>query len=333
MVLFSRGFDKVAYSDFNVLFQHSLRSIKGPLEDIDLLMFLTVYLRSGLARYFLFHTSASWGSERDQVHLSEVLQVPFPLPGNEFVTPDAQQIISDVVDRIGKVREKLQALKRKLKKTAGNNSLFNDINIDVTEEWNCERKNLTDTSKNELDQLIYRYFGLTEQEIMLVEDTIHVFEPSSTPTTWRTPKTVTLDRIEHSTVKPYADQGLKAYADTITETLNKWAQSEGSAYRVFAEGGTDDQTGLAMVTLNSSRSEETYQQKAISENLAKVLKEFYENAAQRRGTLLYERDILLFQGDQIHIIRPDILLNWTRTAALNDAGRIYGEITLADRED
>ncbi len=332
MVLFSRGFDKVAYSDFNVLFQHSLRSIKGPIEDIDLLIFLTVYLRSSLARYFLFHTSASWGSERNQVHLSEVLQIPFPLPSSEFVTPDAQYVISDVVNRIGKVKEKLQALKRKLKKAAGDSSLFNDLNIDITEEWNRECKNLTDASENELDQLIYRYFGLTEQEIMLVEDTIHVFEPSSTPTSWRSSKTVTLDRIEHSTVQPYADHGLKVYADTLTATLNKWAQTEGSAYRVFAEGDIEDQTGLVMVTLNISRSEEAYQQKAISGYLAKVMKAFYENAVKRRGALLYERDIFLFQGDKIHIVRPNILLNWTRTAALNDAARIYGEIALAYRE-
>ena len=40
MVLFSRGFDKVAFSNFDVLFQHSLRSIKGPIEDADKLMFL-----------------------------------------------------------------------------------------------------------------------------------------------------------------------------------------------------------------------------------------------------------------------------------------------------
>ncbi|MBI4596332.1 MAG: hypothetical protein HY730_08160 [Candidatus Tectomicrobia bacterium] len=47
-----------------------------------------------------------------------------------------------------------------------------------------------------------------------------------------------------------AGKGLKPYADTLTTTLNKWAQAEASTYRVFAEGGIDDQTGLAMVTLN-----------------------------------------------------------------------------------
>lgn len=332
MVLFSRGFDKVAYSDFNVLFQHSLRSIKGPIEDVDLLMFLAAYLRSNLAKYFLFHTSANWGSERDQVHLKEVLRVPFPLPGSEFVPPDAQGIIKDVAKKIRGVRGKLQELQRKLTRAAEKKSLFSDISTDITKEWSRERKKFIDERQDDFNKLIYRYFGLTEQEIILVKDTIHVFEPSSTPTSWRSPQTVTLDHVEHSSVKPYADQGLQAYADTLTATLNKWALTEGSAYRVFAEGGMEDRTGLAMVTLTVSHAEEAYRQKAISGYLSGVMKIFYMGAARKRGALLYERDILFFQRDKIHIIRPNILFNWTRTAALNDAVRIYGEIALANRE-
>ncbi|MDP2786217.1 MAG: N-6 DNA methylase [Sulfurimicrobium sp.] len=334
LVLVSKGFGKVAYCDFDVLFEDALRAITGPYKDADLLIFLTAYLRSNLARYFLFHTSANWGTERDQVHLGELLRIPFPLPEDAFISPQASHIVKQVVQKVGQARNGLKERLKKLLEDGAKRSLFDDTKEeDVTKKWICERKKCVAKLQSELDLLIYNYFGLTEQEIMLVEDTIHVFEPSSTPTTWRTPKTVTLDHIKDSTVKPYADQGLKAYADTLTETLNKWAEVEGSAHRLIAKGGMDDQTGLAMVTLNISRSEETYQKKAITANLAKILKEFYGNVAQRRGTLLYERDILLFQGDQIHIIRPDILLNWTRTAALNDAARIYGEIALAGRED
>jgi len=180
--------------------------------------------------------------------------------------------------------------------------------------------------------LIYRYFGLTDQEITLIKDTIRVFEPSSTPTTRWSPKTVTLNPVHDTTVEPYASQGLSAYADTLTKTLNTWAKTEGSHYRVCAEGGTDDQIGLAMVTLTLSSFETAYHRKTLSQDLIKVLKEFHEHASRQRGTLHYERDILFFQGDRIHIVRPNILVNWTRTAALNDAARIYGEIVLADKE-
>ena len=105
-VLVSQGFGKVGYCDFDVLFQHSLQSITGPTEDRELLMFLAAFLRSGLARYFLFHTSANWGSERDKVHLSELLRVPFPLPTDLSVASDAGAIIEQVARQVQELRNK-----------------------------------------------------------------------------------------------------------------------------------------------------------------------------------------------------------------------------------
>jgi hypothetical protein len=143
---------------------------------------------------------------------------------------------------------------------------------------------------------------------------------------------VTLDPLERARIEPYASQGLEAYANTLTNTLNTWAETEGSSYRVHAEGGADEQTGLAMITVKLASTEAEFQQKPISRNLSKKLKSFHRHASTEQGTLLYQRDILFFQGRQIYIVRPNILLNWTRTAALNDAARIYGDIALAHEE-
>jgi hypothetical protein len=330
MVLFSRGFDKVTYCDFDVLFQHALRSISGPKEDASLLIFLSTYLRSKLARYFLFHTSVNWGTERDQVHLNEVLRIPFPLPGHEFISPDAEQIIKLVSEKFGNLRTRLQDTLNDLKTDAKQSSPFDDV--DISKRWQRDRKKQIDALQKELEPLIYRYFGLTEQEITLVHDTNDVFEPSSTPTTWNSPKTVTLNPLDKTKIEPYASQALGAYANTLTNTLNTWAKAEGSSYRVHSEGGTDEQTGLAMITVKLASTEAEFQQRPISRDLAKKLKSFRSHASIEQGTLLYERDILFFQGRQIHIVRPNILLNWTRTAALNDAARIYGDIALAQEE-
>jgi hypothetical protein len=328
LVLVSQGFGKVAYCDFDVLFQDSLQSIAGPYGDNDLLMFLTAYLRSKLARYFLFHTSANWGSERDKVHLSELLRVPFPLPDHEFVSPEAGQIVKQVSQKFGKLRIRLQDKLNDLKTDAKRSSLFDD-GADIRKQWQRERKKQIDALQSELEPLIYCYFGLTEQEVTLVEDTNEVFEPSATPTTWNTPKTVTLDPVEKTKIEPYASQALGAYANTLTNTLNTWAEAESSSYLVRAEGGTDAQTGLAMITVKIASTEAEFKQKPISRNLAEKLKSFHSHTSKEQGTLLYQRDILLFQGRQIYIVRPNILLNWTRTAALNDAAKIYGDIALA----
>jgi hypothetical protein len=331
-VLISRGYNKISYCDFDLLFQHSLRTIRGPIGDADLLKFLSAYLRSNLANYFLFHTSASWGSERDQVNLVELLRVPFPLPGNEFVSPDAEQIIRHVANKMDRLLSELKIKWNEWAVIAKSNTIFTLENEAVSKKWIKERNESIDLLQKELEPLIYKYFGLTQQEIILIEDTINIFIPSSTPTTWRTPKTVTLDTLQEAKVKPYGEERLKSYADTLTNTLNEWAQAEGSEYRVSAEGCIVDKIGLAMVSVNMSDNITPYKEAPLFENNADLFLKLHKQVARKKGKLVYERDILYFTGKRLFIVRPNILLNWTRTAALNDAFRIYGEIALAKKE-
>ena len=323
LVLVSQGFNKVAFCDFDVLFQDSLQSIAGPPEDAMLLKFLTAYLRSNLARYFLFHTAANWGSERDKVHLTELLRVPFPLPDDESVSPEARQIVGQVIKKMDEFQQ--QSIPKQ--------ELFNAGTRTIRKQRQREQIKQVDSLQNELEPLICRYFGLSEQEIMLIEDTIHVFEPSSTPTTWRSEKIVTLNPVENTAVEHYANRGLEPYADTLSNTLNNWAQKEGSNYRIHAEGGTDDQTGLAIIKLSLTDKSTNYRYKSFSGDFVKTLKTLHSRISKKQGKLVYERDILFFdfEGKQIYIVRPNILFNWTRTAALNDAAKIYGEIILSQR--
>ncbi|MFA6412085.1 MAG: N-6 DNA methylase [Syntrophales bacterium] len=332
MVLISHGFSKVAYCDYDidVLFQSTLESITCPQEDLELLMFLAIYLRSNLSQYFLFHTAANWGSERNKVHLEELLRIPFPLPGNENIPPESEQIIKEVAKRFCAFRDELSSELYGLKVDAKDQSLFRDDSkdADIRKKWQLERKKRVDRFQKELEPLIYRYFGLTDQEMAIIEDTISIFEPSSTPTTWHSPKTVTLDQLEETKVRPYDTRGIQAYADTLTATLNKWAHAEGSSSRVRAEGMTDSDTGLAMIKLILTQAESAYREIALSRPMAIVLKDLFDASSRKDRTLLNVRDIFLFHGKKIFIVRADILLNWTRTAALNDAARIFGDIAL-----
>ena len=336
MVLVSKGFTKVSYCGFDVLFKDSLSAINGPEKDANILMFLAAYLRSNLAKYFLFNTSANWGSEREQIHLNELLRIPFPLPDNEFVSPDAEEIVKQVVGEFNKLSNDLSELQKDVNYVAQFQDLFEEDTEEaekaIKKQWLQKRGDQINTLQNTLEPLIYRYFGLTDQEIALVEDTNNIFIPSSTPTAWLSSNTVTLDRVEKTKVEPYAGNGLKVYADTLTATLNTWAKAEGSSYCVRAEGGTDGQTGLAMVTVILSNTEASFKKKTLSRRLADIIEKLQEQVSEESGILRYERDLFIFQGEKIYIIRPNILYNWTRTAALNDAARIYGDIALAKEE-
>ncbi len=265
--------------------------------------------------------------------LYELLRVPFPLPGSEFVSPEADFIVDHVAKTFEDLRNNLQSRLNELKKQVDQNALQNEIGKQALKAWRREKKELVDCLQAEFEPLIYQYFGLTDQEIALVEDTTEIFIPSATPTSWRSAQSITLDPLERSKTTPYAEKGLGAYADTLTTTLNAWAEAERSSHRVCAEGGTDGDTGLAMVTVHLSQKEAPYRAESLSRDLSEALRAYYEGISNKRGALKYERDILFFQGNKtIHIVRPNTLLNWTRTAALNDAARIYGDIALANKE-
>jgi len=75
-------------------------------------MFLAAFMRSKLARYFVFHTSANLGTERDQVHIAEVMRLPFYLSGNQIAPGDSAAIITKIAAKIVKefFRHRLDAL-------------------------------------------------------------------------------------------------------------------------------------------------------------------------------------------------------------------------------
>ena len=155
----NQGCSRFAFCDFDVLFQHSLQAISGPPDDADLLLLLTAVLNSPLATYYLFHTSANWGVERDKVHFEELLQLPFPLPEKTKDAAVSRDLVRQIAARMRQAKAEMSV--------AG-------IRPDKRDA--ARRRAISDTN-----ELVYRYYDLTEWERWLVEDTVKIFEPSSTP--------------------------------------------------------------------------------------------------------------------------------------------------------
>ena len=307
------GLPKVAFSSESVLFQHSLQSISGPTEDEDLLMFLTIYLRSKLAKYFLFHSSANWGTERDKVLLTELMRMPFPLPGSEWVSPSAAKIVN-------KVAKKMRGLATELE---GEASRPPDILIANNREEFRARK--VAKLQAGFETLVYQYFGLIDQEIALVEDTVDVIIPSVTPTSLASSIPTTAG-IQQNNVEGYT-KGLQVYADTLVETLTNWSAQ--STVVVSASGGIHEKTGMACVTVELTEQAVTYREQTLSDELMFRVAGLAESSTTEVGCLDYLRGTLVFDGPSIYIFKPVALVGWTRTAALNDAAEIYANIVNA----
>ncbi|MGE3466916.1 MAG: class I SAM-dependent DNA methyltransferase, partial [Pyrinomonadaceae bacterium] len=215
-VLVSQGFSRVAFVDFDVSFRHALRGISGPKEDRNLLTFLAAYLRSSIARYFLFHTSSNWGVSRQKVHVEELLRLPLPLPHsmpNPGVANEIVVKISGIVDQV----------------TAQAEDFFSD------------RKSVIGEASDAINGLLYEYFDVLPNERALIEDTLNVSVPSVRPT--RNKKTI-------PTIEPASDGQTTEYVRKLCSTLNEW--SSRSAFEVYGKVVASHNLGVALAVLQKA---------------------------------------------------------------------------------
>ncbi len=297
LVLISQGFSKVAYCDFNVLFQDSLQSITGEDKDGSLLMFLCAFLRSKLATYFLFHTSANWGTERDKVQKYELLQLPFFPPEHEFSPKDAQKIIDDVGRTFRSAAAQLE----------NSDQLLN-------------RDEIIRNADLAIEPLIFRYFDCDEFEQALVKDTCAIVEPSATPGTMdadiptlRSAKAV--DRIN--------------YAEVLTKVLNGWARR--SPWSVSAKIIASPVTGFGVVVLTQAKSSKVTSDIEADSELIQTFTELQSSLKRNDGFRTYMRGLTIFEGETIYLMKPLVLRSWTTTAALNDADHLAAAILSSER--
>ncbi|MBE0539860.1 MAG: N-6 DNA methylase [Verrucomicrobia bacterium] len=301
MVLVNRGFSRFAFSEFDVLFQDSIQSItlgkkkqqNGKKEE-ELLLFLTAVLNNPLASYYLFHTSANWGVERDKVHLGELLQLPFPLPEQTKQPVESYAIVSAIA-----------ALLRR----AGDD-------LSVVDSSDQSRIAAPDNALGEVAELVYRYFGVTKWERLIIEDTVNLFEPSSTP---QSPNTVIPIQ------QPSKPHHRSSYAEQLCETINRWARR--SRYSLTPSLRLAKVEGLALLTLTKTTERALLLSCPEEQDASPLFRKLLARIARASvkkcpGGLTYLRGYAHFEDDCVHILKPLTRRHWTKTAALNDADEL-----------
>ncbi len=296
LILTNQGFSKFAFCDFDVLFQDSLQSICGPREDEDFLLFLTAVLNSKLATYFLFHTAANWGTERDKVHLFELLRLPFQLPEDTYDPKRSASIIKET-------SKKIKEVKRQIEKNA------------------FGRDDKIKSLKQITEQLVYDYYDISELERILIEDTINIYEPSSTPSTITT---------QIPTLIPSTQNIRRDYEGCLRKVINDWAKRSGR--KVSGSSTICPKSGLAILSLKNFTNTSPYKEKESSEVLRERLIALKKYLPKKTGQISYFRGLKIFDKEDIHIIKPLDQRHWTKTAALNDADEIATSILQAGRK-
>jgi hypothetical protein len=247
------------------------------------------------------------------------MRLPFPLPGSNNSHRDAEAIVKEVASRM----KRLQA-----------NIAAQYAESEASEEFKLRGESLAETRSQQvaqlmgdLEPLVYRYFKLTDSEIAYVEDACNIVIPSATPASPETPI---------RTTEPTTAAERQTYGDLLCKTLNTWSMADQPSGReppfcFAAECTRFANIGMAMVTLGQrEKQQETIEVEAGSQ-LAHVVDRLTKTASYEEGSFEYLRGVIFADGKNIRILKPDMLGQWTRTAALTDADEIFHAIVQSSR--
>ncbi len=288
LLLINKACTKFLFSDFDVLFQDDFQSICAPKEEEDELLFLTAVFSSSLAQYFLFHTTANIGIERDIARLEEILALPFPLPRDTDDPARSRRIVLACAECLRKLRGQPDALQNR-----------------------SRRKSLVLETQKHLNKLVYEYFTVCDWERQLIEDTVNMFRPSSTPGS--------LDSKKLLTVQRSTPTHREEYAETLIKTFRGWSRVQKA---LWTQCALASDLGLALITLGIGGRSREYKESPSEPRVASVLEKLRDVTARDGSVARVLRGFVLYEPDRVHILKPLARRHWTNTAALNDADEI-----------
>ena len=291
---------KVAFCASRVLFRDSVQSIVALSKGDAVLRFLTAVLRSELARYYFFHTSANWATERDKVHFHELLSLPFFLP---YAAPDpkkAEGIVAEVANAIEHFETRIDQ--------AG------WLGHEDRRKYEAER-----VRREVLEPLVREYYDIDKYEQMLIEDTLQLAAESFHPRP---------DTMDVPTLRTPDNQQLTIYTQTLCEMLNNFGT--GSVSKVKGEIFTGSPYSVIHLSLAQQAARSVPISTAIDE-LAMILKRMDSLLKHGQNRFVFCRNIKVFDGDDLYILKPMQMRFCSRTAALNDADEIAGSILQSRR--
>jgi hypothetical protein len=170
---------------------------------------------------------------------------------------------------------------------------------------------LVEQTREELYDLICQYFEISEWERCLIQDTVDVFRPSSTPGS--------LDSDKLITAKSSSSAHRKQYAQTLVKTFRSWSRTK---RHLWSQANIASKFGLALITFGIAEQAKPYVEYSLDDEVVRILEKI-QNTTSRNGTLFSRlRGFALYEPDQVHILKPLNRRHWTRTAALNDADDI-----------
>ena len=277
---------RASYVDVPLAFEDILLAVSAPAGEATRAKLLTALLNSKLLFWFTFHATASFGSERPEVKQAELLRLPFPVP--EDVERDGRRAADELVSVIDEARERAH-----------------EVFFVQSGDADLLRR---------LDGLCYRYFGLGEEEIAVVEDAVDNVIPCVQPH-------------QGASVDLWKAAGRserEAYAGALVGSLSPWFD-ENAAVNVVLEARNDD-LALLQLRLVGRGSREPYGERndrAVGEAFRRLGSQI---GVRLPGNFQLVPDFRLFAGNSLYLVKPLQRRFWLRSAAIADADALAAEL-------
>ena len=288
-ILIPQGVDasrrlRAAYIEKPLTFQDTIQALVVPRSQGRRAKLLTAILNSRLISWVAFHLTGSFGADRPKVHQSELLHLPFPSPGD--MPEEAESRLAE---------EKLVSLVDRMIASTRERPAFQSEDTDIFRE---------------LDLLTYQFFCLSDDEIILVDDTIESIVPAIQPRQGGYP--------EIWKQAEWNDRCL--YATTLIRSIEEWFDPQ-STIGVRLEARNQD-LAILRLTLADGRGNLDYEEKAdraVGDVLADIFEHIHEPLP---GNFQLMPEFRIFIGNKLYLVKPTQKRFWLRSAALADADSI-----------
>ena len=284
----SQGRLRATYIEDPLTFEHIIQGLTVPTGQERRAKLLTAILNSQVAVWFAFHGTASFGSDRPEVQQAELLRLPMPserdLPDQQRAKSAADKLV-DLVDQACRDARKAQFL------FTDDSSLLKTI-----------------------DELTYEYFCLSDDEIVLIEDTVNKIIPAvqphegGYPDLWRAP----------------THQERETYSLTLARSVAQWMDSA-SAVTPRLESQSDD-LGVLCLRLSDADSPVIYaeQHDTLLGDVLGRLSAHIDRPLD--GNFQLRPDFRAVVGRDLYLVKPMQLRFWLQSAALADSDAIASDL-------
>lgn len=282
---------RAVYTKQSLVFEHSLQAIAFPPAQEATAKLLTAILNSRLAAWFYFHETANLGTDRAKVVQTDLLKLPFSTPKE---MPDAHRAVAAAQKLVRLIDKELERADDLLKSQ--------------------------DNVLEDIDALVYDYYGLSPQDIALIEDSFEYIIPAMQPR-----RSAGLQAIWANSVQKHRS----IYAAMLCEALKPWFRKPISASLVAKSADI----AVLKLTLDNGRRGHAYSE-AVTSEADPFLRQISSNLpSSLPGNVQIVPDLRFVIGKDMYLVKPMQLRYWLRSAALADAEQIAAEFSAVIARD